>query len=105
MTPKSGETVPLTPEELCGAVSFEAWILPDSAEAGRILDKITGGQRDGFLLDCWPELSLRLIVGRDQLDCPNVLKPDVWQHVVVVIDRGIPRVYLDGRSAINSPQR
>ena len=47
-------------EELCTDVSFEAWILPKEGESGRILDKLTPGKRDGFLLDCWPKMSLRL---------------------------------------------
>ena len=39
--------------------------------AGRIFDKLTAGQRDGFLIDCWPDLSLRVIVGPRQDDFPK----------------------------------
>jgi hypothetical protein len=40
---------------------------------------------------------LRLIAGNRQKHFPDVLKPGVWQHVAVVIDRSIPRVYLNGQ--------
>jgi hypothetical protein len=30
---------------------------------------------------------------------PDVLKPRVWQHVALILDRGISRVFLDGKSA------
>ncbi|MCU0876029.1 MAG: LamG domain-containing protein [Pirellulaceae bacterium] len=62
-----------------------------------MLDKLTPGKNDGFLLDTWPSLSLRLIAGNRQKHFPDVLKPGVWQHVAVVIDRSIPRVYLNGQ--------
>jgi len=60
-------------------------------------DTLTPGQPAGFLLDAWPKLSLRLIVGPQQIDFPSVPKPGAWQHVAVVIDRGSLRVYLDGQ--------
>ena len=96
LEPKAGDVLPVKAEDLHGTVSFEAWILPEEREAGRILDKVTGGQGDGFLLDCWPNLSLRLIVGNRQKDLPGVLKPGVWQHVAVVIRKGKLDVYLNG---------
>ena len=66
-------------------------------ESGRVLDKLTAGTGDGFLLDTWPKLSLRLIVGDRQCGFPNVLKPNTWQHLAVVIDHGKHVVYLDGK--------
>ena len=80
-----------------GPVSFEAWILPAEGESGRILDKLTPGVDDGFLLDAWPQQSLRVIVGPQKCQFPHVLKPGVWQHVTVVLGRGLPQVFLDGR--------
>jgi len=97
LNPKPGDALATRADDLVGPVSFEIWIRPGENEAGRILDKLTPGQRDGFLLDTWPKLSLRLIVGPQQHDFHGVLKPGVWQHVAVVIDRGMPRVYLDGQ--------
>jgi hypothetical protein len=57
---------------------------------------------DLYLLDTFPGLSLRLIAGDCQQCIENVLKPGVWQHVAVVLDRGIPRVYLDGQPAMSA---
>ena len=94
---KAGDVVPSEAKDFAGALSLEAWIRPAEGEAGRIFDKLTGGKRDGFLLDCWPKQSLRLIVGPEQIDFDEVLKPGVWQHVAVVIDRHGKDVYLDGK--------
>jgi hypothetical protein len=93
---KAGDTLATQAGDFSGPVSFEAWIQPAASEAGRVLDKITAGGHDGFLLDTWPKLGLRLIVGDRQCTFEKVLKPAVWQHVAVVIGRGTQRVYLDG---------
>jgi hypothetical protein len=97
LNPKACDQLATQPEDFAGAVSFEAWICPAEKESGRILDKLTPGQNDGFLWDTWPDLSLRVITGNHQRNSPGVLKPGVWQHVAVVLDRGIPRVFLDGQ--------
>ena len=97
MNPNPGDILAAKAEDFAGPVSLEAWIQPGENEVGRILDKLTPGVDDGFLLDTWPKLSLRLIIGGQRRDAANVLKPGVWQHVAVVIDRGLLRVYLDGR--------
>ena len=97
LNPNAGDKLDTKPEDFNGAVSFEAWIQPDENETGRILDKITVGVDDGILLDAWPMLSLRLIVGSQTRNFANVLKPGVWQHVAVVITHGTVSVYLDGQ--------
>ena len=97
MNPKAGDTLPTAAANFNGPVSFEAWILPAEGESGRILDKLTPGVDDGFLLDAWPQQSLRVIVGPQKCQFPHVLKPGVWQHVTVVLGRGLPQVFLDGR--------
>jgi hypothetical protein len=102
LNPKAGDTLATRPEDFAGAVSFEAWIRPAEKESGRILDKLTAGKDDGFLLDTWPDLSLRLIVGSQQRNFPAVFKPGAWRHVAVVLDRGLPRVFLDGQPAPRS---
>ena len=96
LEPKAGVILPTKPGDFEGAVSFEAWIQPAESEAGRIFDKLTAGQRDGFLIDCWPDLSLRVILGPRQDDFPDVLHPGVWQHVAVVMGKGRLEVYLNG---------
>ena len=96
LDPQPGDALAVEAGHLADEVSFEAWISPKDGEAGRILDKLTGGQHDGFLLDCWPKMSLRLIVGDRQRDIPGVLKPGDWQHVAVVIGKGKLDVYLNG---------
>jgi hypothetical protein len=86
-----------TPDDFAGAVSFEAWVQPAKGEAGRIFDKLTAGQRNGFLIDCWPNLALRIILGPRQDDFPSALQPEVWQHIAVVMGKGGRLdVYLNG---------
>ena len=97
LNPKAGDALKARPEDFQGEVSFEIWIQPEDHEAGRILDKLTPGMDDGFLLDTFPDLSLRLIVGGPSLHRQGVLKPNLWQHVAVVIGRGGSTVYLNGK--------
>ena len=94
--PKAGEVLPTKPGDFAGAVSFEAWIQPAKGEAGRIFDNLTAGQRNGFLIDCWPDLALRVIVGSHQDNFPGALQAGVWQHVAVVLGKGRIEVYLNG---------
>ncbi len=96
LEPKAGDVLATKPEDFTSAISFEAWIMPAKGEAGRIFDKLTAGRRDGFLIDSWPDLSLRIIIGPHQEDFPSVLRADTWQHVVVVMRRGRHEVYLNG---------
>jgi hypothetical protein len=97
LAPAAGDTLPTVAADFAGPVAFEAWFCPNANDAGRILDKLTAGTRDGFLLDTWPGLGLRLIVGQSEWQRANVLKPGVWQHVAVVIRGNKQRVYLDGQ--------
>ena len=97
LNPGIGETLSVEPEQLAGAVSFEAWIRPQEKESGRLLDKLTAGQRDGFLFDCHPGLSLRAIAGPEQQVHSEVLKPGAWQHVALVIGRFGVEIYLNGQ--------
>ena len=97
LDPQAGDILPTEPADFGGEISLEAWLQPEKREAGRIFDKLTGGQRDGFLVDCWPNLSLRVIIGPYQKSLAGVLKPGVWQHVAVVIGKNRLDVYLDGK--------
>jgi len=80
--------------------TIEAWLLPGDLPAGggRIVDKITPGGGDGFLLDTWPGRSLRLICGKEVLTARDVLPPNEWVHVAAVADpeAGELALYLGG---------
>jgi hypothetical protein len=98
LNPKVGDTLPTKPDDFADAVSFEAWIQPAKGEAGRIFNNLTAGHRDGFLIDCFPGQSLRVIVGPRQDDFLDVLQADVWQHIAVVMGtKGQLDVYLKGK--------
>jgi len=94
--PLPGTIIYLKPEEL-PSFTCEAWLkVPEDDKGGRILDKITPGASDGFLLDTWPGRSLRLIVGERIVARENVLKPGVWHQITAVIAPDKMQVYLDG---------
>lgn len=85
-------------DEFSASASFETWIQPAKGEAGRIFNNLTAGHRDGFLIDCFPGQSLRVIVGPRQDDFLDVLQADVWQHIAVVMGtKGQLDVYLKGK--------
>ncbi len=85
-------------------LTIEAWIRPTSAGAGRIVDKITPGGSDGFLLDTHPGNGLRLIVGDETLTAPfaaigYVPSPtSAWMHVAAVLNAsGGGSLYANGK--------
>jgi len=79
-------------------ITLEAFVKPVSGEHGRIFDKSTPTQGDGFLFDTHPGLALRLIIGQETMVVPNCLKAGAWQHVVATFDPndGARKVYLNG---------
>ena len=74
ITPPSNIEVP----DFKHGLTLEAWIKPEDAASGRILDKITVGGSDGFLLDVQPENRIRLIVGSATLMTPSPLSSALW---------------------------
>ncbi len=98
---KPAASTPGAPADISLAKGFTvaAWIKPAPGESGRIFDKITAGGTDGFLLDTYPGLSLRFMVGSDTLEQPGCLKAGEWQHVAATMDEsGARRIYLNGKS-------
>jgi alpha-L-fucosidase 2 len=95
---RKGDAEALTNALPLGATggSIEAWIRPDGS-AGRIVDKITPGGVDGFLLDTHPGNAIRLIVGADQMSVP-VSFTGQWVHVVASIEAaGGLSLFIDGK--------
>lgn len=72
------------PDGMC----LEAWVKPEqlSSGGGRLIDRITPGGSDGFLLDTYPGNSLRLIVGDTKLSKEDALPAGEWTHVAAVVD-------------------
>jgi hypothetical protein len=76
--------------------TVEAWIRPDAGMGGRIMDKITPGGSDGFLLDTHPGNALRLIVGNETLTRP-LPHSDGWTHVAATVDdHGLLALFANG---------
>src|SRR5208283_3637965 len=76
--------------------TIEAWIRPDAGMGGRIVDKITPGGSDGFLLDTHPGNALRLIVGNETLT-HSLPYGGGWTHVAATVDgSGLPVLFANG---------
>ena len=81
--------------------TLEAWLNPQALGGGgaRLVDKITPGASDGFLLDTCPGNSLRFICGQTILQQANALPSGRWTHVAAVADAaaGGCRLYVNGK--------
>ena len=95
----------LTAFPFAQGLTFSAWIRPNAAEAGRIVDRMTANGNDGVLFDTWPGDALRLIVGTRTLHVPKVLTAGTWQHVAATFDpaTGAAALWLNGRRIDQSP--
>jgi len=86
--------------------TFELWVKPGrlGPGGGRLVDKVTPGVDDGFLLDTYPGNSLRLICGQTQLNAKDALIPGQWTHVAGVADAaaGGCRLYVNGRTVADN---
>ncbi|MCF7973512.1 MAG: DUF5703 domain-containing protein [Phycisphaerae bacterium] len=105
-TPETAVTQPVMPE-LTEGLTLEAWIKPEALTPGRILDKISVGGSDGFLLDTHPGGTLRMIVGSATLQAPGqVLRMGQWQHVAGTFDQasGVMRLFANGKLVAESGQ-
>jgi len=84
--------------DLTTGITVEAWVaLPivTSSTTGRILDKITVGTGDGYLLDVLNG-RLRLLVGLQALTATALLPAGVFVHVAGTHDGATFRLYVDG---------
>lgn len=82
-------------------LTLAAWVRPAASEPGgmRILDTSRVGAADGFLLDTYPNLSLRLITRDPHLVFDAQLPLGQWSHVAATVDgaSGRQALYVNGR--------
>ncbi len=96
--PKAGQSPEKSNDwKFADGLTIEAWI--KSPNGGRIVDCITPGKSDGFLLDSHPRNGLRLIVGHKLLLKSNSLPADKWVHVAAMVDNKTRTVksFIDGK--------
>lgn len=77
-----------------GAFTIDAWIYPN-ATGGRVVDKITAGSGDGYLLDTWGGV-IRFLFDGQTLSGATTIPTGAWSHVAGVYDGAEMRVYLNG---------
>jgi len=80
--------------------TLAAWVRPDTLvpEGMRIVDKVTVGAEDGYLLDCFTGGELRLITPFGHLrQTADGLQAGRWVHVAGVCGSGRIALFADGR--------
>jgi hypothetical protein len=82
------------PLRVTSALTIDAWINP-TATGGRVVDKITAGGGDGYLLDTWGGV-IRFLFDGQTLSGATPIPTGVWSHVAGVYDGAEMRVYLNG---------
>lgn len=85
-------------------LSVAGWVKPSSRLfAGRIIDNITPGGVDGFLLDLFE--GVRFIVGTNLVSFfPNSpLKPQTFSHIAATYDGSRLHLYINGRMVATEP--
>lgn len=109
----TGKPLPVTVEPKPGLAlrseaTVEAWVNPAAentsvAGGGRIVDRITAGGSDGWLLDAYPGSSLRVMVGSETRQFSVQLKPGAWRHIAATLStESGPELYLDGKPLTRS---
>ena len=92
---KSYVQVPNTASlQLTAGGTIEA-LVSSSSFGGRIVDKITAGGADGYMLDTY-QSKLRLIAGNVVVSSPATLPVNTWVHVAGTWDGSFARVYVNG---------
>jgi hypothetical protein len=80
--------------DITGQITIDAWIKP-SVLGGRVVDKITAGGTDGYLLDTFGGV-IRFIIGNTWLNGSSTLPTGTWSHIAGVYDGTQMTVYLNG---------
>ena len=81
--------------DITTSLSILAWIKPQSVTSVRIIDKITAGVGDGYLLDVLSG-KLRFIVGNTLVLSTSNLSLNEFSHVAGVFDGANIKVYVNG---------
>ncbi len=94
--------VPNAPSlQLTSSITMEARVHSPSF-GGRIIDKITAGGADGYMLDTF-QSKLRIIIGTAVVSSPTTLPLNTWVHVAGTWDGTTARVYVNGAEVASVP--
>ena len=80
--------------QITSQITLDAWINP-TATGGRVIDKITAGGSDGYMLDTFGGKT-RLIIGGASVSGATTLSTSVFTHVAGTYDGTTLRVYVNG---------
>lgn len=80
--------------DITGPITMEAWI-KGSSFGGRVVDKITAGGENGYMLDTLFG-RIRLIIGPINMFANTLLPTNTWIHIAGTWDGTTGRMYLNG---------
>jgi hypothetical protein len=86
--------------ELPGGLTIDAWIDPDAVPDGgmRVVDHLTAGKDDGYLLDLMPGGAVRFITPSGALTADSKMEPGAWKRISAAYDpKGSMRLFVDGQ--------
>ncbi len=97
----SYQITPQTALDVRDEITLEAWIQPNAQMppgGGRILDKSIAGTDEGYLLDTYPNRSLRFITKNGALNFDAKLPTNRFSHVAAVYHQKqhVMKLYLNG---------
>ncbi len=83
-----------------GDFSISGEVNPRPGATGRIFDKISVGESDGFLLDVLPGNQLRLIAGATHKVVPGALVAGQWSKLVLTATAGRVSASVNGKEVL-----
>ena len=93
---------------LADAYTLDAWICPKKQPdmGARIIDKVTVGADDGYMLDTCPGNSLRFVTEEGSIGSGAKLQPDAWVHVAATFKtKEELRLYIAGKRVASCPAK
>jgi len=81
--------------DITSQITLDAWIYP-VALGGRVVDKISVGGADGFLIDTYTGKVRLIAAGSAWVESSTILSTGTWTHIAGTYDGSVVKVYVNG---------
>jgi hypothetical protein len=102
-TPAVGANLPeLAGQTFAAGITGEAWFRPSAfpTASARLIDKVTEGGSDGFLIDVLGARQVRVITGAQTQAVTHEFALNAWQHIAFTAGAGEVRLWIDGERVV-----